>query len=581
MTVEGTGTLRPESHRTLFAILARGGSKRLPGKNLLEIGGVSLLGRAILCAKATAARLSNDCRIVISTDDEEIAQEARRWNADVPFMRCPELASDTATSVAALRHLIDWYAARSENFSEVVLLQPTSPFRLTRDVLQCIDRFREDTTTTCVSVSENPEASPQLRFKLHNGRLLDSGDSPTVALNGAVYLCSAEWIQRNETLCASGRSKAIVMPSHRSIDVDVLADLENARQYHAQQIPWQQNRCFVIAEAGVNHNGSLDTARKLIEQAALAGADAIKFQTFSAERLATRSAPKAEYQKEGAASDESQFDMLRRLELSANDHLTLIEHCCTHNIRFLSSAFSNEDIDLLDTLGVSAIKLGSAEITNHPLLAHAASTLRPIILSTGCSWLEEVETAIRVLQENGCADLAVLHCISAYPAACEDANLRAMNTLAQATNLPIGFSDHTEGIGLAAAAVAMGARIIEKHFTLDCSADGPDHKASLEPAELKAMIEAIRTVESALGDGVKRPVAAELNTRQVARRSLVAAKDLAAGTVLRPEHLNARRPGTAIAPSEMERVLGQILAKKMRSDELLTWSHLALAEAAP
>lgn len=583
--IQESADVKVEAHRTLFAILARGGSKRLPGKNLLEVGAVSLLGRAIQCARACASRLTSDCTIVVSTDDDMIATEARRWGAEVPFTRSADLASDAATSMEALRHMIDWYATHGDSFSEVVLLQPTSPFRLTGDVLRCIHQFRKNPNATCVTVAYNPNAEKAWQFELRDGMLftpvaatVQSNEDSTVALNGAVYVSSPRWIQENESLCQSSRSMGIVMPARRSIDIDVAEDLDRANQHHANSIPWSGDRCFVIAEAGVNHNGCIETARKLVEEAARCGADAIKFQTFSAERLATRDAPKAEYQKRNAQPDETQFNMLKRLELSPDDHRALIEHCQANHIRFLSSAFSNEDIDLLDALDVSAIKLGSAEITNHPMLAHAAGTLRPIILSTGCSWLEEVEDAVRVLRENGSTDLALLHCVSAYPAACEDANLRAIATLANATNLPIGFSDHTEGFALAGAAVAMGARIIEKHFTLDRNAEGPDHRASLEPLELKAMIESIRVIESAMGDGTKRPVDAELNTRQVARRSLAAAQDLAVGTVLESKHLTARRPGTAIPPSELKRILGQIIVKNVRSDELLTWNHVARAE---
>ncbi len=575
------------SHRTLFAILARGGSKRLPDKNLLEIGGVSLLGRAIQCARACAHRLPNDCTVVVNTDADDIAEEARHWGAEVPFMRSAELAGDTTPSIAPLRHLVNWYADKGKTFSEVVLLQPTSPFRLPDDVLSCIMRFRENPDATCVSVLSDPDNISKWRYESRDDWLhapceksSQSKDASTVALNGAVYACSPRWIQENEKLCVAGRSMGVAMPSQRSIDIDTADDLAHAREFHASTVPWSSDRCFVIAEAGVNHNGCIETARRLVEEAARAGADAIKFQTFSAERLATRNAPKADYQKHNAPEDESQFEMLQRLELSPDEHRALIEHCDANNIRFLSSAFSNEDIDLLDELDVSAIKLGSAEITNHPLLAHAASTLRPIILSTGCSWLDEVESAVRVLRENGCTDLALLHCVSAYPAACKDVNLRAMTTLAGATGVPIGFSDHTEGIALAGAAVAMGARIIEKHFTLDRTADGPDHRASLEPASLRSMIESIRAIESAMGDGIKRPTDAEMNTRQVARRSLVAVQDLDVGTVLEPRHLAARRPGTAIPPSELKRVLGQIIVKNVRLDEPLTWDHFAPAEAA-
>ncbi len=571
----------PEQHNSLYVILARGGSKRLPGKNLLTVGGVSLVGRAIWCARASAQRLGNSHKIVVSTDDQTIADEARRFGAEVPYMREADLASDDTTSIDALRNVIDWYATIGESFSEIILLQPTSPLRITRDVVTCIERFRDNCQVSSVTVSVNLIAPADLQFEITNDRLTKGDCSivdSTVALNGAVYVCTPDWINSHDSLCISGESIAAIMPAERSIDVDVAADLEAAEAQHAFNVPWMQNRCFVIAEAGVNHNGCLDTARKLIDEAALAGADAIKFQTFSADRLTTQTAPKADYQKRNDPDDESQFDMLRRLELSPADHRELINHCAKRNIRFMSSAFSNEDIDLLDELDVFAIKLGSAEITNHPLLIHAASTLRPIILSTGCSSLDEVQAAVRVLTDNGCTDLALLHCVSAYPARCEDANLQAMATMRNATHLPIGFSDHTDGIALAAPAVAMGAKIIEKHFTLDRSAPGPDHQASLEPAALRAMIDSIRVIELALGDGIKQPRDAESNTRQIARRSLVAAKQLQAGTILRPEHLTARRPGTAIPPSQLQNVLGRLLVKPVWPDELLTWGHLAPTE---
>ncbi len=577
--------MKTGQHNSLYVILARGGSKRLPRKNLLTFGGVSLVGRAIKCAQASAYRLSNPHKIVVSTDSEEIASEARQLRAEVPFLRDAELANDEATSIDALRNVVDWYASHGESFSEIILLQPTSPLRITRDVVTCIENFRAGHNESSVTVTTSPTSPVGLQFAFDEGRLTKPavkqhfGDKDTtVALNGAAYVCSPDWIKLHDSLCIAGQTVATPMPKERSIDVDTHADMASAESLHASNTPWTQDRCFVIAEAGVNHNGCLDTAHKLIDKAALAGADAIKFQTYTANRLTTRTAPKAEYQKHFESGNESQHDMLQRLELSPDDHRELMAHCARQNIRFLSSAFSNEDVDLLDELDVFAIKLGSAEITNFPLLSHAASTLRPIILSTGCSSLDEVQAAVRILKGNGCSDLALLHCVSAYPARCKDANLRAMKTIRKATKLPVGFSDHTEGILLAAPAVAMSAKIIEKHFTLDRSAPGPDHRASLEPDDLRAMIESIRMVESALGDGIKRPRDAEANTREIARRSLVAVEPLEAGTILQPQHLIARRPGTAISPTELERVLGRILAKPLISDELLTWNHLSPAE---
>ena len=233
--IQESADVKVEAHRTLFAILARGGSKRLPGKNLLEVGAVSLLGRAIQCARACASRLTSDCTIVVSTDDDMIATEARRWGAEVPFTRSADLASDAATSMEALRHMIDWYATHGDSFSEVVLLQPTSPFRLTGDVLRCIHQFRKNPNATCVTVAYNPNAEKAWQFELRDGMLftpvaatVQSNEDSTVALNGAVYVSSSKWIQENESLCASGRSMGIVMPAHRSIDIDVNVRIREA-----------------------------------------------------------------------------------------------------------------------------------------------------------------------------------------------------------------------------------------------------------------------------------------------------------------------------------------------------------------
>jgi N-acetylneuraminate synthase/N,N'-diacetyllegionaminate synthase len=563
--------------RTLFAILARGGSKRLPGKNLLEVGGVPLVGRAVRTARLAATRLGNPARVVASTDDETLARVARDWGAETPFLRPPLLATDAASSVDTLRHLVDWLAERGDTFNEVVLVQPTSPLSTAADVLEAVRLFRSDPQGTVVTVRPAAHAGAGLSFVFKDGRLTSAGTAATaelVELNGAVYVCGCEWLREHERLCEPSLTRAVLMPLERSVDVDTLADIEAAKALWAQGLLWRPNRCFVIAEAGVNHNGDINTAKDMIEAAADTGADAIKFQTYSADRLVSRHAPKAAYQQDSTSNAESHQDMLKKLELSADDHRALMKHCQESGIMFLSSAFGEADVDLLDSMDVAAIKIGSGEITNHPLLEYAASTGRPIILSTGASTLGEIDEAIRALRRGDCAELALLHCVSSYPTEASDVNLRAMDTLTRTFGLPVGFSDHTEGIDIATAAAALGARIIEKHFTLDQAMPGPDHAVSLEPTAFQFMVEAVRRVEEALGDGIKRPLHCEADVRRVARRSLVATADLTAGEIIRKEHLTAKRPGTGIAPWEREKVVGRRLCRDLALDEPLTWAHL-------
>lgn len=333
-------------------------------------------------------------------------------------------------------------------------------------------------------------------------------------------------------------------------------------------------RCFIIAEAGVNHNGDLDMARRLIDTAAAAGADAVKFQTFKPERLASPMADKADYQKGTTDAAESQLDMLRRLELRPEDHAVLRDHCRAVGILFLSTPFEESSADLLEDLGIEAFKLPSGEVTNLPFLRHVAAKGRPVILSTGMSTLGEVEAAVAAIVAAGNPPLALLHCTSAYPADPAQVNLRAMATLVAAFGVPVGFSDHTPGTAVAIAAAALGAAVIEKHFTLSRDLPGPDHRASLEPDELSAMVAGIRVAESALGDGIKRPQPIEGDTARVARKSLVVARDLPAGALLTPEVLAIMRPGTGLAPGLMEAVLNRRLSRAMVANEPLRWEYL-------
>jgi N,N'-diacetyllegionaminate synthase len=328
--------------------------------------------------------------------------------------------------------------------------------------------------------------------------------------------------------------------------------------------------CFVIAEAGVNHNGDLAMAHALVDAAKAAGADAVKFQTFSAERLVSRTAPKAEYQLGQTDPSESHFEMLRHLELSESDHRELIAHCRDRALLFMSTPFDEEAADLLDELDVPAYKIPSGEITNLPFLAHVAAKQRPIILSTGMSTLAEVEEAVQCLRKNGAGNLVLLQCVSNYPAHPADINLRAMATMAAAFGLAVGYSDHTNGIEIALAAAALGACVIEKHFTLDRNLPGPDHRASLEPGELTSLIEGIRQIESALGNGVKQPAAAELVNLSIARKSVHWRHALERGAVVRAADLIALRPATGLAPGRVPSLVGRSLRRSVSAGEMVS-----------
>lgn len=352
---------------------------------------------------------------------------------------------------------------------------------------------------------------------------------------------------------------------------------------------------FVIAEAGVNHNGSLDLALKLVDVAADAGADAVKFQTFNADELVSASSPKADYQTRNTAANESQLEMLRALELSHEANREILKHCRRRKIEYMSTPFDLGSLEfLVNEMNVSVVKVPSGEITNGPFLIELGRCGKPLIISTGASDLDDIRLALcclnwgrhhanrapgsmKELLHHGSAtqfdrlkhDVTILHCVTAYPAPIESANLRAMDQIKTEFGLPFGFSDHTLGISASVAAVALGASVIEKHFTLDKGMSGPDHEASLEPGELKAMIGTIREVTAALGDGKKRPMDSEIGNRQIARQSLVAATDIAAGTVITAEMLMTRRPGAGISPMEYFDIVGKPALKSFSQGDVL------------
>jgi N,N'-diacetyllegionaminate synthase len=333
--------------------------------------------------------------------------------------------------------------------------------------------------------------------------------------------------------------------------------------------------CFVIAEAGVNHNGDLRLAHQLVDAAAAAKADAVKFQTFDPALLVTRKAPKADYQARNTGRDESQYEMLRRLVLSHKGHEELRRHAQKVGLIFLSTAFDEESADFLDRLGVPAFKVPSGELTNHPFLTHLAGKGRPLLISTGMGTLEEVRAALETVRAASDVSAALLHCVSTYPALPADCNLRAIETMHRTFNVPVGWSDHTVHISVATAAVAVGAAILEKHLTLDRNLPGPDHQASLEPVELTEVVRVVREIEAALGDGVKRPTPAEAEVAHHARRGLHVTQDLAAGHVLTKTDIAALRPSAELSPGDAPRVLGRRLRRAVSAGEPLSESDLA------
>lgn len=330
-------------------------------------------------------------------------------------------------------------------------------------------------------------------------------------------------------------------------------------------------KVFIIAEAGVNHNGDITLAKKMINVAKECGVDAVKFQSFSAEKLLSKHAPKAEYQKCTSNSKESQFDMIKKLELTYEDHITLIEYCNKNKIEFISTPFDMGSLDMLIDLGVRVLKISSGDITNYPFLKKIAATNKKVILSTGMSTLLEVKEALDVLTKNGLdiADIVLLQCNTEYPTPYADVNLKAMLTMEKEFNITVGYSDHTIGIEVPIAAVALGAKVIEKHFTLDKNMQGPDHKASMEPYELKQMVLAIRNTEKAMGNGIKKPSPSELKNIGIARKSIVAIRDINNGDLFSEANIAAKRPGNGISPMQWEKVIDKPAKRNFLKDELI------------
>lgn len=569
--------------KVLFLITAGGGSKGLQGKNLALVGGIPLVGRAARTARTVAQNFPGS-KVVCSTDYPAIADAARTWGAEVPFVCPAELASEDAQSLDVVRHALEVLMGE---FGAVILLQPTSPLTEPEDIQGAIELFsKTGEPVISVCVADHP---PEWHYRMDAAGRLEQiipdtkafhrqKAAPAYRPNGAIFMATPAQVRAHGFW--TSETRGYIMPAERSVEVGIAADLEIAKTLLSSRLVphieiagrkvGPNQPCFIIAEAGVNHNGSVELAMRLVDAAASAGADAVKFQTFLADRLVARNAPKAAYQKEPTGNNESQYDMLRRLELDEKAFRKLKAFSEDHGLVFLSTPFEEASADFLETLDIAAYKIPSGELTNLPFLTHIARKGRPMLMSTGMTTMNEVSRAVESVQSAGCRELALLQCVSAYPADPSDANLAVLATLAGAFGVPVGYSDHTLGIEVALAAVALGACVLEKHFTLDRSLPGPDHRASSEPFEMAALIAGVRKVEAAHGDGIKHPVSSESDTAIVARKSLVAARDIPKDAILNSSMVTVRRPGTGMAPNRADELLGRKALCQIPEGTILT-----------
>lgn len=566
----------------LAVVPARGGSKGIPKKNIKVLAGKPLIAYTIEAAKSKFIN-----KVVVSTDDNEIAHISKQYDAEV-IKRPNNLARDDSQTIDAVNHVITTLEEDRYFPDIVVLLQPTSPLRTQKNVDDAIKLFikNKGKCDSLVSVCEF-EHSPYWSLKVEDGYLkpnfgnnyfkMRRQDLPKLYMpNGSIFISTKQILLTSKSFY-KGNIIPYSMKTEESIDIDTMLDfklaeimLKNAEMEN-EDVETDEPT-FIIAEAGVNHNGSLDLAKKLVNAAKESGADAIKFQTFKTEDLVTKDAKKAEYQNK-TTRENSQYEMIKKLELSDDDFRELALYADKKGIMFLSTPFDIESVNLLDEIGVPLFKLGSGEITNFPLLQHVASKGRPVILSTGMATMDEIEEAVDLLHDK-VKSLTLMHCVTSYPAEIHDTNLKVIETLRSTFKVPVGFSDHTPGIEMAMAAVALGSDVIEKHFTLNKNLEGPDHKASLEPPEFKKMVHSIRNVESGMGNGIKKLTDTEKEIKRVARKSIVARVQIPQETIITEDMLAVKRPGTGIKPKYLESIIGKKTTSEIKKDEVIRWNLL-------
>jgi len=511
--------------KILAIIPARGGSKGIPRKNIKLLAGKPLIAYTI----QTALRSKHLDRVVVSTDDKEIAEISKRYGAEVAI-RPPELSGDKAN-----KRDIVFDCLKGEDI--VIVLQPTSPLRTTDDIDKAIELFTKNKCESVISVCEsNPYWSfkikkylePVLGFEYFE---INRQDLPKAYITiGAIFISATKTLDDYNGFFTN-KMLPYIMPLERSIDIDTEFDF-----WLVEQILKKEKPCFVIAEAGINHNGDIRLAKRLVDVAVSAGADAVKFQTFKTEELLNEN-----------------IEVIKKLELSNKDHYELSDYCKQKGIIFMSTPLDNGSVDLLDKIGVPMFKVASCDLDNLPLLKYIAKKGKPIILSTGMGTITEVGEAIDTIKSAGNDNITLLHCVSVYPP--KEVDLRAIQTLSDAFKLPVGYSDHTIGISVPLAAVALGAKVIEKHFTLDKKMKGFDHAVSADPEELKTLIAGIREIEKSLGTGIKKPTKEEVEKKKSFRRSITANTDIKKGETITEKMLSIKRPGTGLSPKYYEDII--------------------------
>jgi len=564
--------------KNIIAIIpARGGSKGIFKKNIKLLAGKPLIAYSIEQAK----RSKSVNKVIVSTDDDEISEIARRYGADV-LIRPKELAHDDTPMIPVIKQVVN-EIEKKEKVDYVILLQPTSPLRLPEHIDKAVEMLNNgfDSVTSVTNFN----------FKL--GSIVKINEEKTInALNekfvgcrqknelywvdGSIFGYKRDVIDRLEERPWCENNAALFIEEKYACDIDTeeqWKDIEKKIMRDNLEIK-EDNNVLMIAEAGGNHNGSLELAKKMVDAAKDAECDIVKFQTYTAAGVMIKKTPKADYHKE-EGNQESYFDLQKSMELSKEEFKELKLYCEEKRIKFLSSPHAGEEsVDWLEEIGIDIYKIGSGELNNLPFLKYVAKTGKPIILSTGMGTIEEIKEAVEAIKEEGNNKIKLMQCTSEYPCPIENINLRAIKTISNGFGLPVGFSDHTPGLGVVGAAIGMGAMIIEKHFTLDKNMKGPDHKASLEPDELKKYVEIIRNVEKALGDGVKKPTATELEVAKVARKSIVSIKEIKKGKVITKEDLGIKRPGIGIAPKEIGKIIGMKAKNDIEDDIMINWDDL-------
>lgn len=573
--------------------MARGGSKRLPGKNVKLLGGKPMIAWTIEAAK----RSKYVDRVIVSTDSEEIARFAKKYGAEVPFERPAELATDTASAVDVATHALSWLKEQEgTEYDYLAQLQATSPLRTATHIDEAIEKLIDDQNLDALGSFYTWDKKPDWIHTENDEGFLEASvtTKPTaknakafLVPNGAIALVKTSTLLKDKTFYPK-KLGAYIMDAAQSVDIDTQQDFDmallliNGRARRKKSVFIgdheinERKRVFIIAEAGVNHNGQLDLALKLVDMAAQIGADAVKFQTFRAEQVVTETGEMTAYQKKNMGVVKSQIEMLRELELPEDMYPALMKRCEEKGIIFLSTPHGGvASVDFLETLGMMAYKIGSGDLTNYLLLERIARTGKPIILSTGMATLEEVQDAVAFIRSKGNDKIIVLHCTSQYPCPPDEVNMAALQTLMQTCDAPVGFSDHTDSVEAACMATSLGQALYEFHFTIDKNLPGPDHVASASPKEARERITAIRTVELMMGSGTKQPTANELKTvLPIARKGLVAAHDLKKGQVLTQDDLEAKRPNRGISPISFEQLLNKKLKRALKKDEAFEWDDI-------